>query len=103
MFGASRERDRWVGIPPKGGPKSLRIHVEDRALDRHDRDRIRELHAFLANRDYFVTRTRDGLKVAPYNPLTVRGDRERLARALEQWQKLHPVTHVEIVDEPATR
>jgi hypothetical protein len=75
----------------------LRVRVEDRAVDQNEELLIRELSAFLGARDYFVTRVRGALEVVPYNPVSERGDRERLERALVRWRRNHPSAEFEIL------
>ena len=75
----------------------LRVLVEDRAVDRHADVLVRELSAFLSARDYFVKVVKGGLEVVPYNPVSERGDRERLERALDRWRRDHPSADLRIV------
>ena len=76
---------------------SVRVRIQDRALDRHEDLLLRELAAYLSARGFFVRRASRMLDVQPFNPTTERGDRERLESALRHWRREHRSAEVEIL------
>ena len=74
----------------------VRIRVDDRALHRNDELLVRELAAFLEHRGYFVQKVKGGLDVQPHNPVSERGDRQRLERDLDRWRVDHPKVELHV-------